>query len=225
MNTSLALILGIPLLCLGLVLVLIIISAAQSLLQNTRKQEIWPAFAKRIGGVFQQGMHGNPDHIAARIDEWPVHLDTYLTGGKQQLMNYTRLRAFYPPRIPLEVVIYTSDLRDEVSPAAAMAQVMGTEYGVGADLILRANQPALLQKLLTNPDLVRLIGLLKSFELEIRRRRNWKGGGVSNAVYEIYLQCNGVVIDDGTLMVMYQLVEVILRQLHEMGVAGKSFAE
>lgn len=225
MNISLALILGIPLLCLGLVLVLIIISASQSLLQNTRKQEIWPAFAKRIGGVFQQGMHGNPDHIAARIDEWPIHLDTYMTGGKHQLMNYTRLRAFYPPRVPLEVVICTSDLREEVIPTANMTQVMGTECGLDAELILRTNQPAQLHKLLANPDLVRLLGLLKTFELEIRRRRNWKGGGVSNAIYEVYLQCNGVVIDDGTLMVMYQLVEIILRQLFEMGVAGRSFAE
>jgi hypothetical protein len=224
-NISLALILGIPLLCLGVVLVLIIISASQSLLQNTRKHEIWPAFAKRIGGVFQPGMHGNPDHIAARIDEWPVHLDTYMTGGKQQLMNYTRLRAFYPPRMPLEAVISTSDLQNELPPVADMTQVTGTECGLSTDLILRANQPAQLQKLLANPDLARLIGLLKSFELEIRRRRNWKGGGVSNAVYEVYLQCNGVVIDDGTLMVMYQLVEVILRQLNEIGVAGKSFAE
>lgn len=225
MNISLTLILGIPLLCLGVVLVLIIISASQSLLQNTRKHEIWPAFAKRIGGVFQPGIHGNPDHIAARIDEWPVHLDTYLTGGKQQLMNYTRLRAFYPPRTPFEVIICTSDLQGEVPLTPEMTQASGVECGSDADLILRTNQPMQLQKLLANPDLLRLLGLLKSYELEIRRRRNWKGGGVSSAVYEIYLQCNGVVIDDGTLMVMYQLVEVMLRRLHEMGVAGKSFAE
>jgi hypothetical protein len=225
MNISLTLILGIPLLCLTVVLVLIVFSMAQSMLHNSRKQEIWPAFARRVGGVFQQGMHGNPDHIAARIDEWPMHLDTHVTGGKQKLMSYTRLRAFYPPRAPFEAVIYTSDLRDELSLPNDMTPVPGAEYGMDAGLILIANQPAVLRKLLANTDLVRLIGLLDSFELEIRRRRNWKGGGVSSAVYEVYLQHSGVVIDDGTLMVMYQLVEVILRQLHAMGVAGKSFAE
>jgi hypothetical protein len=225
MNISLTLILGVPLLCLFVVLVLIVITASQSLIQNNRKQEIWPAFATRIGGVFRQGMHGNPDHIAAHIDEWPVYLDTNLTGGKQQLMNYTRLRAFFPPRAQLEAVIFTPDLQDEMQHTTNMTRVMGTEYGVSADLYLRTNQPALLLQLLDNTDLVRLINMLKSSELEIRRRRNWKGGGVSSAVYEVYLQHNGVVIDDSTLMVMYQLVEVVLRRLHEIGVAGKSFAE
>ena len=229
MITPTALILGIPLLCLALVLVLIVISVSQSMIVTAHKQEAWPGFAKRIGAALQPGGNGKPDQIARRIGEWPFYMDTYVIGGSQSLMQYTRMRAFYPPRAPLEIIICSNELRDEVGQilgqAHGMTQASGPAYGVGAELALWANQLEQLRDLLANPDLVRLIAEVKPLDLQIRRRRNWKGGGVSSAVYEVHLQCNGVVTDSARLMSMYQLVGATLRQLNEMGVAGKSFAE
>jgi hypothetical protein len=225
MNMALVLILGIPLLLLGLVLVLIVFSTSQSLLVSARKHEIWPAFAQRIGGVYLQSAHGNPDRISARIEEWPFYLDTHLIGGKQSLMECTRLRAFYPPRLPLEATICSAEWRDEIPLTSGLTQSNGTEYGLTAGIILCMNQPMQMRVLLSNPDLVRLINLQKAFELQIRRRRNWKGGGVSSAVYEVSLECNSVIIDESSLLAMYHLIEVTLHQLYKLGVAGKSFAE
>jgi hypothetical protein len=219
------LILGLPLLCLGVVLVLIVFSASQSLLVSARKHDVWPAFAKRIGGEYRQGLQGSPDIITAQIDEWPIYLDTHVLGGTQRLIDCTRLRAFYPPRLLLEAVICSADWSAEISLPPGLTQANSAEYGMPANLILRMNQPALMRKLLANQDLVRLIRAQKTFDMQIRRRRNWKGGGVSSAVYEVYLECNGVTTDENMLLLMVQLVEATLRQLYEMGVAGKSFAE
>ena len=199
----------------------LVIWGTQTLAVTGRKKEAWPSFASDIGGTFTSGSSGQPDQVIASIEEWPCYLDTYVVGTRQSLVDYTRLRAFYPVHEPFELTVCTRDAVDVNTVNRRLVDVpVPHEFH---NLVISTSDPARVWTLLE--PITRQLLTLRPLNLQIRRRRNWPGGGVSNSVYEVHFQQSGVITSAAQLHAIYDLVSACLHQLHLMGIAGKSFSE
>jgi hypothetical protein len=225
MNTTAIMILALPVLCLGLGCIVLVIWVSQTIADTNRKREAWKAFARAIGGQFEGTRFGKADQVKSMVYDWPVYLDTHAVGtAGRQLVEYTRLRAFFPPRKAFEAMLYTTDVSNEMPPAPGMTEIPGNTLGLQPNLIARTDQAELLQALVRNDDFARLVMTIAPLHLQIRRRRNWQDSGVSSSVCEVYVQERGIITDLERLQALYTLVVTCLNQLHAIGSAGRSFA-
>jgi hypothetical protein len=222
-NTTTLAVLALPALCLVLIVVALVAWASQTLVESGRKKEAWPAFAKAIDAQYGGSAAGKPDQVTGRIDEWPFMLDTYVAGTGQGLIQYTRLRAFFVPRLPFEAVIYTSEEDDELPGRATLTSV--TVASLGSGITVKSTDAVKLEALLSDAALVQCIRSAMPVNLQIRRRRNWQGGGVSNGIYEVHAQHRGVIADAARLQALHALVAECLRALHRAGFAARSLAD
>jgi hypothetical protein len=144
------------------------------------------------------------------------------------LNDYTRLRVFYPPKDSLEFSIYSKGARAEVMPErhTKLRDLEVAALGPRSDLTVRADQREKARAVLAGTAVHTLMEQMSGpIDLEVRRRRNWQGGGVSNSVYEVQVQQPGVVTDLERLKAMHALLAATLAELQRQGIAGESFAD
>jgi hypothetical protein len=128
----------------------------------------------------------------------------------------------------LEFGIYSKDAQAEVTPErhTKLRDLEVAALGPGSDLTVRADQLEKARAVLTGTAVHTLMEQMAGpIDLEVRRRRNWQGGGVSTSVYEVQLQQPGVITDLERLKAMHALLAATLAELQRQGIAGESFAD
>lgn len=202
-----------------LIVIALAVLGARSLVENARTKEIWIAFAASIGGQLDEGMAGKVDIIRADLGGWPAYVDSAIASAHGRLINYTRMRVFYRPCRPFEAYICDKDVAPDIPPNNGAIASMAAPSELKNNVVLRSSDPVLLLSLLT-PECVRLINDTHMVDLQIRRRRNWKNGGVSSSIFEVYLQHEGPVASVDAMSAMWRLMEGCLIRLHHLGIAG-----
>lgn len=228
MNSTAVIVLALPALCLVLGLIFLVVWASQTLVETGRKREVWQNFAQRIGGQFTPASGGQPEQVVASIKEWPFYLDTYVVGDGHSLVQYTRMRAFYPPKERLELTVYNANAHalPMLDRHAKLQKIDVTELGFGPEIVVRSTDEIRARTVLMGDEMRRLIKqTAPALQLEVRRRRNWQNGGVSSSVYEVHLQQAGVTTDMEQLTALYALLAYTLEHLRQQGIAGDSFAD
>jgi hypothetical protein len=225
-NSTTLLILALPMLCLLGVIVLAVVLAAQSAVETSRKKETWAEFAQAIHGVLSTG-GGHTDRVSATLGEggWPLYLDNYIASVPRRVVNYTRMRAFFAPQQPFELVICTPDADEQAPWQVALQTRPAAELGLPPDLLLRTNHETLARELCADALFAQAVQAIRPLNLQIRRRRNWQAGGVSNAIYEVQVQQDGVVTDRARLDALYGLLGQCRDALLRLGLAARSFSE
>ena len=228
MNSTAVTVLALPVLCLVLGLIFLAVWASQTVVETGRKREAWQNFAQRIGGRFIPASGGQPEQVVASIKEWPFYLDTYVIGDGQRLVQYTRMRAFYPPKDRLELTVYNAHVHAQRMPdrPTKLQEIDVTALGLGPGIIVRSSDEIRARTVLMDDELRRLVKqMAPALQLEVRRRRNWQNAGVSSSVYEVHLQQADVITDIEQLMALYALLAYTLGHLRQQGIAGDSFAD
>jgi hypothetical protein len=157
-----------------------------------------------------------------------LYLDSYVVGDGRSLADYTRLRAFYPPRKSFELSLTSKGVqRDTMDNRRSKLHDLDVSgLGLSSDLTVRSNDEAAAREFLAAAELRRHIAeLAMPIDLEVRRRRHWRGGGVSTSVYEVHVQQPGIITDVERLKALHGLLVAALAQLQHMGIAGESFAD
>jgi hypothetical protein len=225
MNTTALIILAVPLLCLGFGCIALALWASRTITDTYRKKEAWPAFAQAIGGQFTAAKTGKPDQVKSMVGDWPVYLDTHVVGNGRLLIEYTRLRAFYLPRKAFEAIIFTEGATDELRATPGLFETPAVVLDLRQDLTAKTNDVEMLRMLLADENLSSLVQVITPLHLEIRRRRNWQGSGVSNSVCEVYVQERGIVTDLERLKMLHALIVACLQQMRQIGAASQSFSD
>jgi hypothetical protein len=220
MNTTALLIVGLPLLCILIIVFASMGLVSTSLSESNRKKEVWPKFARMIGGTLTEDAGAQSVIIDAHFGEDPFHLDTYVYGANHVVLNCTRMRAFYRALAPFELAVCSRSMLDEAQVNPKLHQVDGSSLGLSPDFVAYGSDMDQMRMLL-DTEFVRIIDAAAPIDLRIRRRRNWKNQGTSNSIYEVHAQKYDVVTDLTQLTAMHLLVSSCIQKLHDMHIAGR----
>lgn len=219
MSTVAVIILSIFGFSLLLIAIALVVLGSQTLVETARTKEAWLAFAGTIGGQLDEGRAGRVDTIRADIDGWPAHIDNAIASSHGRLINYTRMRVFYRTCRVYEVSICNSDAVSDIPINNRLNPVDAAPFGLGDNILLHTNDVEM-TRLFLSSEISQLVAGAKMIDLQVRRRRNWKDGGVSSSIYEVYLQYAGSVASVDELSAMWRTMKACLIQLHHLGIAG-----
>jgi len=183
----------------------------------------WQQFASAMGAKFVPGGIWAGNKVVAIIQPWTLTLDYYtVTSGQPPVATtYTRLRAPFVSRDGLRFSIHRRNMFHRLWSLFGWQGLQSGFAPLDRDFVCKTNDPARLLSLLDNARIRAIIQAQPHIYLRIKDDDGWFRGQFPPEVDELDLRCIGLIRNFDRLKSLFELLEIILRELGRMGSASE----
>lgn len=180
------------------------------------KKAIWRQLSDNINGEVVKGKSWQGIKIVARVNEWTVTLDTYITVVGNLPVTFTRFRAPYINKDGFRFLIYREDLAGKIQKLMGMQDIQVDYPEFDRSFIIQGNNEAKILQLFSNS---KIRGLLQSQRFPQMWVRETKRELYPEGVDQLCLQVPQLIRDLENLQALYELFSETLNHLCHIGSA------
>jgi hypothetical protein len=185
--------------------------------ERTLRREAWTDLAAELKGEHKLGAWGRPDRVIVHTGVFELVLEVFTSD--EDMDEHTRIRTVYRPLDDFHFKVTEDKTPDFIKNLFNMQDVrVGGDDVFNRRFRIQSNSETKVKALLENKDLRRLIGRMRSAQMEI------KAGGKlfsnipkANSVLEF--SSKKAIRNPETLRVMFAIFSVTLQQMVKIGSA------
>ncbi|WP_099191980.1 DUF3137 domain-containing protein [Tepidibacter mesophilus] len=185
------------------------------------KDEIWEEFSNEIKAKFIIGGFLKNSKVEFNINNWNITLDTYAVSNGKTSTTYTRIRAPFVNENNFKFKIYRAGIFSEIGKCFGIQDINIGYKDFDEEFIIKGNEENKIIELFSNDRIRSLIKSQPKILLEIKDDEGVFGTYFPQNVDELYFSVPGVIKDINMLKGLFDLFEVVLNELNDIGVTDK----
>jgi hypothetical protein len=184
------------------------------------REEIWRQLSQELGAAYVDGSFwkGN-GKVVVTHKEWQVTLDVFVVHAGKTPISYTRLRAPYVNADGFRFTAYEKSVFSNIAKVFGMQDLEVGYPEFDERFIIKATHEPQLKRLFSNERMREILDHQPKVHITVKDDEGWFRPTFPHGVDELCVMVRGVVKDLGQLKELYELFEVTLDQLCEIGSA------